>query len=945
MSREDESSAATAPVQVGASLAAVVGREAELERVETFVTGGEGATTLLLDGEAGIGKTTLWNAGVELAERAGDRVLTCRPAPTETQLSYGALGDLVEPVLDDVLHELPAPQRWALDIALMIRVPEGPPPDQRALGLALLGVLRVLSRESPVLVAVDDSQWLDPASAATFEFVLRRVERPVRAIVAVRLEEQSTARLRPERMLSDEQLERVRVGPLSLGALHRLLRARLGASLPRPTLVRVHEASAGNPFYAIELARTLLQHEQDPEAGRRLHLPDGLDELVSERLELLPGRARDHLAMAAAMSDPTIPRLGHASGSAPASLLEDLDVAAGARIVEIEGDRVRFAHPLFASSVYWHAGEARRRTLHRRLAEMATDAEEKARHLALASVGPDEDVASALDQAANQAASRGATLAAVELAELAVHSTPESHEEELLRRRLGAAERTLEAGDAARARELLEELLAELAPGPERIDALLLLAHSLDNVDEQGQVAALALQTAGNDSLRLARIHRQLAAVAATRTDQRTALEHARAAAEAAADAGDHNVLASSLAYVGLFETFLEEITPGLLERAVEIEEDAGHLPEYESPRMVLGYRLAYQDRYDEARARLEEADARAVAHGDFGSRVSILLHLAEMELLAGRWQTAASHAKDGYALADQHDSDQGRSALLAVMARLQALDGRVEAARGSARLGIALAREAKTAIHELHNRRALSFVDLSLADYEAAARPLELLFASDALRTERAGLAAVLPDVIEVLVGLGDLERAGTLLSELETRAKRSTRPYLRMGSARSRGLVLAAKRDLEAALAALSDAVSAHERLPNPFERARTLLLLGELQRRSRQRRAARESLEAALAIFDELGAPVWADRARRELARIGGRAPSTGALTPTEERVAALVAEGRTNREAASALTVSEHTIEGHLSRIYAKLGLRSRAELAHRFAARPGEPLDS
>jgi DNA-binding CsgD family transcriptional regulator len=938
--------AAAAPVQAG-SRDGIIGREEELGRLTDFLVAEDGPTALLLEGEAGIGKTTLWKAGVEVARDGGHRVLACRPAGAEAGLSYGGLGDLLAAELEEVLSELPAPQRWALEVALLLREPGGRPPDQRAIGLALLGVLRVLSQGMPVLVAVDDAQWLDPASAGVLEFALRRLSgERVRVLVTVRVAERGRVPLRLQRALTEEQLVRLHVGPLSLGALHRLVRARLRVALPRPTLVRVHEASAGNPFYALEIARRFVERERRPEAGQVLSIPESLDELLFARLEELPQSVRDVLAVAAAASDPTVSSLAEAMGSQQGAVLGDLDAAAAAGIVELEGDRVHFSHPLFASSVYWHAGESGRRALHRRLARIAADPEERARHLALAADGPDEEVAMALEDAARHASSRGAAVVAAELADLAARSTPDTHTVELRRRRMQGAERLIEAGDLARARQILEELLPELSPGGQRADVLVLLAQTRgDDIGVQGELCRAALRDAGTDPARLARIRRQLSGVAAIGLDQRAALEEARAGAEAADASGDTRLLVSSLAYVGIFETFLGEVTPGLLERAVELESHVGYLPEYESPSMVMGYRLLYHDRLDEARVSLQEADARAAAHDDFASRLTILLHLAELEVAAGEWRRAARYAAEGYELADQLDSDHSRSALLYAIARAEALLGRVDTARAAATRGLELARASTTALYEFNNQRVLGFLELSLGDCGAAVAWLAPLLEFEPVRAGRMASYTLLPDTIEALLGVGDVAQARDLVELLEETARTLDRPHVQTTAARCRGLLRAEEGELEAALAAFENALEEHERLPNPFERARTLLALGETQRRARQRRAARQSLQAALALFEELGARLWAEKARRELARIGGRAPSVGALTPTEERVAALVAEGRTNREAANALYLSEHTVEGHLSRIYAKLGVRSRAELAHRLATLSGERVDS
>jgi DNA-binding CsgD family transcriptional regulator len=193
-----------------------------------------------------------------------------------------------------------------------------------------------------------------------------------------------------------------------------------------------------------------------------------------------------------------------------------------------------------------------------------------------------------------------------------------------------------------------------------------------------------------------------------------------------------------------------------------------------------------------------------------------------------------------------------------------------------------------------------------------------------------------VLPNAIEALVGLGEMEAAAALLADLTELGRALDSAWALSLAARCHGLLLAARGAPEEALTSFDEALEGHRRLPGEFERARTLLAQGRTLRRMKRRRDARDALQAALAIFEELGTPLWAAQAREALARIGGRAPGPDALTPTEQRVAALVAEGGTNREVATALFVSVHTVEANLTRVYAKLGVRSRAELAHRLA---------
>jgi DNA-binding CsgD family transcriptional regulator len=196
----------------------------------------------------------------------------------------------------------------------------------------------------------------------------------------------------------------------------------------------------------------------------------------------------------------------------------------------------------------------------------------------------------------------------------------------------------------------------------------------------------------------------------------------------------------------------------------------------------------------------------------------------------------------------------------------------------------------------------------------------------------------SIWPDAIEALLGLGQTELARTYVEQYEQLAERSSRRN-RAAAARCRGLLAAAEGDVEGAFVAFERALREHEGLAYPFDRARTLLALGSVQRKAKQKRASRETLEQALAIFEELGARLWAEKARAELRRISGRRPAAAALTETEQRVAALAAEGRSNKAIAAALFVSTHTVDRHLAHIYAKLGVHSRRDLAERVAITP------
>ena len=384
----------------------------------------DGPHALFLEGEAGIGKTRLWQEGVERARGLGLRVLSTRPGGTEVKLALAGLSDLLGDVAAETLPELPPPQRRALAVALLLEEPGGAPPDDRAVGAAFLGSLRVLANAGPVLVAVDDVQWLDRASARVLEFACRRLDgERIGMLVTVRLAADETEPVELARALGDDRVEHLLLGPLTVAAVYELVRVHLDLALSRPVLLRVHESSGGNPFFALELSRALRRAGAEPTPSEPLPVPPSLRELVRARLALLPRSSAETLLVAAALSRPTVSLVEEAVGSG-ARADRDLGRAAEAGVIELQGDRIRFAHPLLASIPFSAAPAESRRSIHRRLAAVVADPEERARHLALAAEGPDVDVAAALADAAARAKARGAIAAGAELAEQALRLTP-----------------------------------------------------------------------------------------------------------------------------------------------------------------------------------------------------------------------------------------------------------------------------------------------------------------------------------------------------------------------------------------------------------------------------------------------------------------------------------------------------------------------------------------
>src|SRR6266542_2977437 len=534
----------------------IVGREEELACLFAFVDDvREAPAALALEGEAGIGKSTLWLAGVERARTRGSRVLSSRPAEAERSLAYAGLGDLFEGVLDEVLPALSPPRRRALEVALLLEEAGEEAVDERALGTATRSALQLLAEKGPLVVAIDDLQWFHRSSAGGLAFALRRLgATPVLLLLTWRLADRAQPS-EVEQALAAENVQRLRVGPLSVGALHRFLRDRLERPLARQTLLRVHERSGGNPFFALELARVL---DAGGDPAEPLPVPETLDELVRARLSCLPASTRKALAFASAFgttSESFLARAGLAAGA--------LDPAFAANVIERENGTLRFTHPLRSSVLYRDIGEERR-SVHGRIAEIVEDPLLRARHLALSREAPDADVAADLDAAARVAADRGASAVAAELAEQALRLTPLDAPEERHRRALAAARAQHAAGEWTRARAIATDLLAETEAGPWRAEALIVLAD-LESVDRAAELLEEALPDAASPALQSA-VHCRLAWARRFTTG----FDHARAALEIAERLEDDVLRTRARAVQAVLGWFAGEALPGDLAALVE---------------------------------------------------------------------------------------------------------------------------------------------------------------------------------------------------------------------------------------------------------------------------------------------------------------------------------------------------------------------------------------
>jgi DNA-binding CsgD family transcriptional regulator len=907
----------------------VVGRDVEWRAVEGWLAIRD-PPVLLVHGEAGIGKTTLWSAGVAAARGSGCRVLAHTAAWSEAQLSFTALRDLLSDAYEDVAEGLPAPQRHALDVTLLLAEPGGKAPQQGEIAVAFLSALRALAERGPLLLAVDDIQWVDTASVQPLAYALRRLgDLPVAALLARRGGALAGGLAVDHRLPTGHEV--LEVGPLSLGAFGRILHDLLGTGYPRPTLHRLHAVAGGNPFYGLELARALERREGRTHLSEPIDLPESLQGVVSERLDACGARTRWALATAAALGAPTVSLVGDRDA---------LDEAADAGLVEIHGDRVQFTHPLYAAGAYSSVGAQDRRALHARLATIVADPEERARHLALSTAEPDAAAAATLEDAARAAAARGASATAAELAEQALRLTPADDRDGRCERAIDAGWYAFIAGDATRAWTLLEQASSTAAPGRLHARALVRLAW-LDHHAGDRHVAVeryrSALDEASGDRALEAEAHSLLAwCVFIMREDVPLAARHARIAVELAERVEDPVLLTDSLAVLGQIEFFGGGGLPSpTMERALSTPVEPADGRVLRQPRQHWAILLLDADRFDEARVHLLHIHQLALDHGDESALPWPLMRLSQLELLAGDWGTAIAYADNGLEAALQTGQRPPQADLLCTRALVLAHLGRVDEARAAATEGLRLARSCGAGIGRRIVLQALSFLDLSLGDVAAAQERLQALRAS----SKSAGIVdpgenRYLGDLGEALVALGRVDEAEDLARELDELGRALERPSALAVAERVSGLASVGAGDLERAVAHFECALEHHAAAPIPFDEARTLLSLGSAQRRARRRKDARATLTSAAERFDELGAALWAANARAELGRIGGRAPSADGLTPTETRVAQLVAEGMSNKEVAAALVVSVHTVEAALTSIYRKLDLRSRTELARK-----------
>jgi DNA-binding CsgD family transcriptional regulator len=892
----------------------------------------DGPSGLVIEGEPGIGKTTLWAYGIDCAVERGFHVLTSRPASSESVLAFTCLADLLSTVDQELLGGLPTPQRRAVD-RVLLRSGGDEATDRRAVAAALLSVVEGLAEQREVLLAVDDLQWVDAPSAHALEFVARRAAGRIGVLGAVRTSH-DTAPVTWLGLRRPERMQRITLHPMNLGALHTVISERLDRHFPRPTLLRIFDTSGGNPFYALELARAIT----DDHVDRVNRLPTTLADVVQARLGQLDSATSDVLLAVACLGSPTLDVVAETVSTTPHVLVAMLEPLEAQGILMLDGAKIRFDHPLLGRGVYTRASAGERRAMHRRLADTVREPELRARHLALAATTADPATLRELDVAAELARKRGAPEASAELIELGVRLGGGSPE-----RLIRLASYHFNAGDTDRARANLHRAIADLPAGGLRARAKYLLGVVRmfdDSFPEAADLLVDALAEVGDHPEGRVEMLVLLAFAQMNTGADAEAVRTARQAEAVAESCRLPRLLGQAVA-MRVVLSFMHGagVDEAALERSLSLEDHTVSVPIAIRPSTIGALLAAWTGNLEEASRDLAALRRRCADHGEDGELIFVDFHYALAAIWRADFDTAAETAADAAEIAPRLTGDVPRYIALITSALIAAFVGRVDEARRDAAESLAAGVRSGAANLSQWPVMAIGFLETSLGRHDEALEALEPLLKR--LATEPQGTEIIagwfLPDAIESMVAVGRVDEAEEWVDLLQDNGTRLDRAWMLAAAGRGRAMVLAARGDYRDAVVAAEEALVQHDRIPMPFDRARTRLLLGQLHRRLRRQEAAASALTEALEEFERLGTPLWAARAREHLARtnVGPRAQHS-ALTPSEQRVAELAATGMTNRDVAAALFISAKTVEANLSRVYRKLGIRSRAELGRRMS---------
>jgi DNA-binding CsgD family transcriptional regulator len=886
------------------------GRDGECARIEGLLADARSRQSgvLVICGAAGSGKTALLAHAVERAE--GFDVLQTAGIEAESQISFSGLDELLSPVVE-LVDDIPAPQREALraafDLAPSAKLARG------AVFRAVLSVLAAAAESHPILCVVDDAHMIDPASASALVFAARRVKAEgIAMLFAVDGEGPS----------SFAGLETLSLDGLDAEAARELLQERACAEVAPEVARRITRAAGGNPRALVNAAAALSADELAGRAPLPTPLPVGAaadPRYLSSAAALSPA-AQDALVTAAAADTQTLHAIAQeALPGVSAAALEECEAA---ELIAFENGRLKFRHALIREAVYYAASPPKQRAAHRALAA-ASSGERRALHLAAAATGPDEAVAFELEAAAESALHRGSHVVALNWFLRAASFSPGRNA--WVRRLYRAADAAWRGGHPTRAEQLVEQAGEAVEDPKLRAD----LEHLRGKIELESHREASAYRRLIGEAERVEALDAERAsrlfttAVAAAPLGERPAVGR-RAHELAPRDGGETELhatvtLARALAGAGEHRESID-----LLARARSLLESNHQLAK--DPDALLAYADGFvqADGHDDELIRDLVGHAVAIARdrGALGTLPLALLQLARLEFAAGRWLDAYATGSEALQLARDAQQERTTAEALALLARLDALRGRSpECLQRVAEIGNLTSSKPAPADMET----TLGLLALARGDLGEAAARLE------GSRLEQT------PDLVEAYVRAGRSEDARRVAAIDAKAARESSHPWTRVRAAWAEALLAGDDRYEDAfadAMAALEPLAAEHS-----FERARLRLNWGERLRRSGRRIDAREHLRAAHDVFELLGAEPWAERARVELRASGETArrrnPSTlDELTPQELQVLREIAGGATYRQAAQNLFLSPKTIEYHLHKIYRKLGVESRQQLAAR-----------
>jgi DNA-binding CsgD family transcriptional regulator len=906
----------------------LLGRAVECARIDRLLSearaGRSGA--LLVWGEPGIGKTALLEYAADRAEKMA--LVRARGVESETQVPFAGLLELLRPLLG-VLDRLPEPQAVALRGALGL----GPAvaADRFIIGAATLSVLAAAAERSPLLVLVDDLQWLDPSSAAAIVFSARRLFADAVAVVLA-------ARTGETEAVSATGLPRLRLEGLDRQAAQALLARHSGRAVNAELANRLFVATGGNPLALVELATETPELAVDL-LGVGLATETGVERAFLHRSDSLPLETRRALVIAAVVESGemgTIQQAAERLGIDPAALEE----AERAGLIAVSHARLEFRHPLVRSAVYHAATPPERRAAHRAIAQTYVaerDLDSRAYHLAAATFGPEESVAAALEQAAARATARGGHAAATSALERAARLTP-GEGERPARRLLAAAEAAWSAGDTARTMRLVDEALQRCSSRRLRAEGLRLKGYAEMQIGPvmrgHDTLVEAAAQMEPIDPTKAVELLAEAADACTYAAQPETMLATARRAWELVpADAGGREKAFASVA-LGSALIFNGQGRAGaeLLREATEVVAQPDALGE--DPRLLA--RAAIAPLWLRERGvggdLIERALEAARAQNALGAMPLALQIVAVDSAASDRWTFSKARHHEAIALARDAGHTVRLCGLLAGLARIEARQGQTEACRSHAEEAIAVAERLGLDFYRVWAITGLGDLTLGAGHMDEAMRWLRE--AEDVLRERRIGDPDIwpAPELVEVCLRLGDTEGARRTAADYLSRAEAKRQPWSLARAARCRGLLATAGAYEQAFI----EALACHELTVDAFELARTCLCYGERLRREKRRADARAQLRAAFEGFDQLGAAPWAERARVELRATGETArrrdvSTIDQLTPQELQIATVLADGLTTREAAARLYLSPKTVEYHLRNAYRKLGVRTRREL--------------